>query len=250
MDNDLKKEVMARGVPAHVAVIMDGNGRWAKGRGLERWEGHRAGVESVRRVMEACGEIGVRFLTLYAFSMENWRRPVEEVSVLMGLMVDAIVSETGNLMRQRVRVKAIGNLADLPADAREKLEELARLTGENEGLTVVLALSYSARWEIVQAAKRLAADHGGDDEATLAALGEDDFARYLTTAGIPDPDLLIRTSGECRLSNFLLWQLAYAELYFVGKFWPDFEKEDLYLAVQNFQRRERRFGMTGEQVRK
>ncbi|MDR1274744.1 MAG: isoprenyl transferase [Odoribacteraceae bacterium] len=251
MENDkLKREtIVARGVPSHVAIIMDGNGRWAKAKGLERWQGHKEGVEAVRRVMEASGEVGVKYLTLYAFSIENWNRPGDEVSMLMGLMVDAILSETANLMRQRVRVKAIGNLQDLPVEAREKLAGLIRLTEANDGLTVVLALSYGSRWEILQAAKRLAVDYGTADAATLDALGEGEFARYLTTAGIPDPDLLIRTSGECRLSNFLLWQIAYSELYFVGKFWPDFQKEDLYLAVQNFQQRERRFGMTGEQVK-
>lgn len=241
--------IAEREVPAHVAIIMDGNGRWAKTRALERWQGHKAGVETVRRVMEACGEIGVRFLTLYAFSIENWNRPREEVNTLMGLMVDAILSETDNLMRQRVRVMAIGNLEDLPGEVREKLSGLIRVTGENDGLTVVLALSYGSRWEILQAAKRLASAYKEGEVTALEELDEALFARYLTTADVPDPDLLIRTSGECRLSNFLLWQIAYTELYFVGKFWPDFEKEDLYLAVQNFQRRERRFGMTGEQIK-
>jgi undecaprenyl diphosphate synthase len=241
--------VVAREVPVHVAIIMDGNGRWAKERGLERWQGHKEGVETVRRVLEASGEIGIKYLTLYAFSIENWSRPGEEVSILMGLMVDAILSETDNLMRQQVKVKAIGNLEDLPPDVHEKLMGLIRVTGSNTGLVVVLALSYSARWEISRAAKRLAADYKEGKVTELDALNEEDFARYLTTDGIPDPDLLIRTSGECRLSNFLLWQIAYAELYFVDKLWPDFEKEDLYLAVQNFQKRERRFGKTGEQVK-
>lgn len=238
-----------RQVPAHVAIIMDGNGRWAKSRGLERWEGHRAGVEAVRRTVEAAGEAGIRYLTLYTFSIENWNRPREEVNVLMGLMVDAIVAESDELMRQRVRVRAIGNLADLPAAVREKLDGLMARTAGNDGLTLVLALSYGAKWEILSAAKRLAEDYREGKVADLGAVDETVFASYLTTAGIPDPDLLIRTSGECRLSNFLLWQLAYTELYFLDKFWPDFEKDDLYLAIRNYQKRERRFGMTGEQLK-
>ena len=212
-------------IPEHVAIIMDGNGRWAKSHGLERWEGHKKGVDAVRTAMEAAGEIGVKYLTLYAFSIENWNRPKKEIDVLMGLMVDAILAETDNLMRKQVRVKAIGNLSDL-------------------------ALSYGARWEILTAAKRIAQDVRDGKIEDVEAFTDVDFSTYLTTSGIPDPDLLIRTSGECRLSNFLLWQLAYTELYFLDKFWPDFEKEDLYLAIRNFQKRERRFGLTGEQLKK
>ncbi|MDY4044213.1 MAG: isoprenyl transferase [Marinifilaceae bacterium] len=238
-----------RQVPTHVAIIMDGNGRWAKSKGMERWEGHRAGVDAVKRTVEAAGEAGIRYLTLYTFSIENWNRPREEVNVLMGLMVDAIIVETDELMRQRVRVRAIGNLADLPAEVREKLDGLMARTAANDGLTLVLALSYGAKWEILAAAKRLAADYREGKVTDLDAVDETMFASYLTTAGIPDPDLLIRTSGECRLSNFLLWQLAYTELYFLDKFWPDFEKDDLYLAIRNYQKRERRFGMTGEQLK-
>ena len=238
-----------RQVPTHVAIIMDGNGRWAKSKGMERWEGHRAGVDAVKRTVEAAGEAGIRYLTLYTFSIENWNRPREEVNVLMGLMVDAIIVETDELMRQRVRVRAIGNLADLPAEVREKLDGLMARTAANDGLTLVLALSYGAKWEILAAAKRLAADYREGKVADLEAVDETMFASYLTTVGIPDPDLLIRTSGECRLSNFLLWQLAYTELYFLDKFWPDFEKDDLYLAIRNYQKRERRFGMTGEQLK-
>lgn len=238
-----------RQVPTHVAIIMDGNGRWAKSKGMERWEGHRAGVDAVKRTVEAAGEAGIRYLTLYTFSIENWNRPREEVNVLMGLMVDAIIVETDELMRQRVRVRAIGNLADLPAEVREKLDGLMAQTAANDGLTLVLALSYGAKWEILAAARRLAADYREGKVTDLDAVDETMFASYLTTAGIPDPDLLIRTSGECRLSNFLLWQLAYTELYFLDKFWPDFEKDDLYLAIRNYQKRERRFGMTGEQLK-
>ncbi|MDR2414357.1 MAG: isoprenyl transferase [Odoribacteraceae bacterium] len=239
-----------RETPGHVAIIMDGNGRWASERGLERWQGHKEGVETVRRVLEASGEMGIKYLTLYTFSIENWNRPGQEVSMLMSLMVDAILSETDNLMRQQVKVKAIGNLKDLPVDVREKLMDLIRVTASNTGVVLVLALSYGARWEILQAARQLAIDYKEGRVTELEALDVEDFARYLTTDEIPDPDLLIRTSGECRLSNFLLWQIAYTELYFVDKLWPDFEKEDLYLAVQNFRKRERRFGKTGEQINK
>lgn len=237
-------------VPEHVAIIMDGNGRWAKSQGLERWEGHKRGVEAVRTAMEAAGEFGVKYLTLYAFSIENWNRPKEEIDVLMGLMVDAIIAETDNLMEKRVRVKAIGNLSDLPDKVYNKLLGLIDKTSLNTGLTVVLALSYGARWEILTAAKRIAKDAQEGKIEDIEAITDLEFSDYLTTAGIPDPDLLIRTSGECRLSNFLLWQLAYTELYFLDKFWPDFEKEDLYLAIRNFQKRERRFGKTGEQLKK
>ena len=241
---------MKENIPEHVAIIMDGNGRWAKQRGLERWEGHKEGVETVRRVIDAAGNAGIKYLTLYAFSMENWNRPKEEVDVLMGLMVDAIVAETDNLMKEGIRVRAIGNLTDLPDKVRQKLNGLIEKTASNHNLTVIIALSYGARWEIVNAAKQLVKDCQSGKVKDIESVTEIDFSEYLTTMGIPDPDLLIRTSGECRLSNFLLWQLAYTELYFLDKFWPDFEKEDLYLAVRNFQKRERRFGMTGEQLKK
>ncbi len=237
-------------VPGHVAIIMDGNGRWAKSRGLERWEGHKKGVDAVREAMEAAGEIGVKYLTLYAFSIENWNRPRKEIDVLMELMVDAILTETDNLMEKQVRVKAIGNLMDLPEKVYEKLQGLITKTASNTGLTLVLALSYGSRWEILTAVKRVAQDVKDGKIKDIEVFTDQDFSSYLTTAGIPDPDLLIRTSGECRLSNFLLWQLAYTELYFLDKFWPDFEKEDLYLAIRNFQKRERRFGLTGEQIKK
>ena len=242
--------MMKENIPEHVAIIMDGNGRWAKQRGLERWEGHKEGVEAVRRVIDAAGHAGIKYLTLYAFSMENWNRPKKEVDVLMGLMVDAIVAETDNLMKEGIRVRAIGNLTDLPDKVYQKLNGLIEKTASNQNLTVVIALSYGARWEILNAAKQLMKDCQSWKVKDIESVTEMDFSGYLTTAGIPDPDLLIRTSGECRLSNFLLWQLAYTELYFLDKFWPDFEKEDLYLAVRNFQKRERRFGMTGEQLKK
>ena len=240
---------MAAGLPEHVAVIMDGNGRWAQQHGLERIHGHKQGVDTVKKVVEAAGEIGLKYLTLYTFSIENWNRPKAEVDALMGLMAEAIVRETPELMRQGVRIKVIGHTTDLPAGVWQKMEKLIRETADNTGVTLILALSYGARWEILHAARILAEKYHSGEIVDLERLQETDFSRYLTTAGIPDPDLLIRTSGECRLSNFLLWQCAYTEFYFIDKFWPDFEKDDLYLAIRNFQHRERRFGMTGEQVR-
>ena len=198
--------------------------------------------------MEAAGEIGLEYLTLYTFSMENWKRPREEVNALMSLMVDAIMREMAGLIQQGVVVKVIGNIKDLPASVQVKLEELIRNTAANKGLKLVLALSYGARWEITEAARRIAEACQSGKIGHVDEITESLFATYLTTAGIPDPDLLIRTSGECRLSNFLLWQCAYTEFYFIDKFWPDFEKDDLYLAIRNFQQRERRFGKTGEQL--
>lgn len=246
--NKIKDEMIAAGLPEHVAIIMDGNGRWAKERGLDRVYGHKQGVDTVKKVVEAGGEIGLKYLTLYTFSIENWNRPQAEIDALMGLMADAIVRETPQLMEQGVRVKVIGHTTDLPAEVWRKMEGLIEVTAANKGVTLILALSYGARWEILEAAKRIAGDYRQGKIADLQQVNEEAFAGYLTTAGIPDPDLLIRTSGECRLSNFLLWQCAYTEFYFIDKFWPDFEKDDLYLAIRNFQTRERRFGMTGEQI--
>lgn len=246
---DIKEEIMAAGLPEHVAIIMDGNGRWAQQRGLDRIYGHKAGVDTVKRVVEAAGEAGLKYLTLYTFSIENWNRPQAEVDALMGLMADAIVRETPELMRQGVRIQVIGHTTDLPAGVWQKMERLIQDTAGNTGVTLILALSYGARWEILEAAKRLAEDYKSGRIGSLEQITEGKFGEYLTTAGIPDPDLLIRTSGECRLSNFLLWQCAYTEFYFIDKFWPDFEKDDLYLAIHNFQNRERRFGMTGEQIK-
>lgn len=247
----IKEDILKTGhLPAHVAIIMDGNGRWAKQQGLERVYGHKKGVDTVKKIVEASGEIGLKYLTLYTFSIENWNRPKAEIEALMGLMVDAIIRETDDLMRQNVRVLAIGNLNDLPEVVRVKLNGLMAQTAGNSGVTLVLALSYGARWEICEAARRIAEDYKNGILQDLESVDDDKFASYLTTNGIPDPDLLIRTSGECRLSNFLLWQCAYTEFYFIEKFWPDFEKDDLYLAIRNFQKRERRFGMTGEQIQK
>ncbi len=246
---DIKEEIQRDGLPQHVAIIMDGNGRWARRQGFDRIEGHKQGVATVKKIVEAAGEIGLQYLTLYTFSLENWNRPKAEVNALMNLMADAIVRETDELMRQHVRIKVIGHTTDLPGDVWEKMSRLMAATAENTRVTLTLALSYGARWEILEAAKKLASDYRTGKIADLQQLREEDFSAYLTTASVPDPDLLIRTSGECRLSNFLLWQCAYTEFYFIDKFWPDFEKDDLYLAIRNFQTRERRFGMTGDQIK-
>ena len=245
----LEKELSAHALPEHIAIIMDGNGRWAQEHGLERVYGHKQGVEAVRRVLEAAGRIGLKYLTLYAFSIENWSRPKEEVDALMGMMAEAIVRETPELMRRQVRVKVIGHTVDLPSNVWQKMEQLIEATSKNTGITLVVALSYGARWEILRAAQLVAEEYKSGKLNCLEEIDEAYFAKHLTTTDIPDPDLLIRTSGEYRLSNFLLWQCAYTEFYFLNKFWPDFEKEDLYLAIRNFQCRERRFGKTGEQIK-
>ncbi|MDL2251883.1 isoprenyl transferase [Odoribacter sp. OttesenSCG-928-J03] len=248
---DLKNDLIkAEGLPRHIAIIMDGNGRWAKQQGLDRFHGHKRGVDTVKEILEACGEIGLDYLTLYTFSIENWNRPKEEVDMLMALMVDAIVREEDNLLKQNVKVEVIGNIQSLPEAVRNSLNGLLQNTSKNTGVKLVLALSYGARWEIAHAARQIAQEFKDGSIKDIADINEDRFSTYLTTAGIPDPDLLIRTGGESRLSNFLLWQSAYTEFYFIDKFWPDFKKEDLYLAIRNFMNRERRFGMTGEQVRK
>jgi undecaprenyl diphosphate synthase len=229
---------------------MDGNGRWAKEKGLDRSEGHRRGVETVKKMVEACGEKGIKFLTLYTFSMENWKRPQEEINILMALMVDAILREEEDLMKNNVVMKVIGDMSDMPVAVMRPLNKLIERTSVNTGVTVVLALSYGSRWEITNAAKRIAEDYKNGKISDLSNLDEAEFSKYLTTVNMPDPDLIIRTGGDYRLSNFLLWQSAYSEMYFIDKFWPDFEKEDLYLAIHNFATRERRFGMTGEQLKK
>jgi undecaprenyl diphosphate synthase len=228
-------------IPRHIAIIMDGNGRWAKERGHPRLEGHRAGAESVREVMEACIERGVEYLTLYAFSSENWSRPATEVSALMTLL-DRFLKEKGkDLDRQNVRLLAIGQLDRLPAKTRALIEKIQVRTADNTKMTLVLALSYGGREEIVAAARSLATDAVAG-KISPAEIDAELFASRLQTAGIPDPDLLIRTSGEMRISNFLLWQISYAEIVIVKKFWPDFRQSDLSEAVQEYQRRHRRFG--------
>ena len=243
----LRKRINTEKLPSHVAIIMDGNGRWARQRNLDRIFGHQQGVNALRNVIEAASELQIKFLTLYAFSTENWGRPNEEVSALMGIMIDSLNKETDTLIKNNIRLMTIGDVDRLACDVRERLFETIKLTSVGTGLNLVVALSYSSRWEITEAARRisLAVIEGKRDPESLS---EADFEKYLTTYGIPDPELMIRTSGELRISNFLLWQLAYTELYFTDKLWPDFGKEDFYSAVIDFQKRERRFGKTSEQV--
>ena len=234
-------------IPTHIAIIMDGNGRWAKQRGTQRIFGHKNAIGAVRSTIEASAELGVKYLTLYAFSTENWSRPKAEVDALMGLLVNTINSETESLVKNNISLKTIGDKGSLPKNVQKKLDEIVEYTSKCTGLTVVLALSYSSRWEILNAVKRLSSDVL-QNKVDLENIDDTLFGNYLTTSGIPDPDLMIRTSGEYRISNFLMWQLAYAELYFTSTLWPDFGKEDLYQAIIDFQKRERRFGKISEQL--
>lgn len=238
---------MPDNLPTHIAVIMDGNGRWAKGRGAARIFGHKNAIKAVRDVTEGCAELGVEYLTLYAFSTENWNRPRQEVMGLMQLLVTTIRSELKTLQKNNVKLNAIGDIESLPKNCRDELNDAIDQTRNNSGLTLVLALSYSGRWEILNAVKALVQD---TEKGLLKAedISEKTFESYLETKEYPDPELMIRTSGEMRISNFLLWQLAYTEIYFTPKLWPDFRKEDLLEALQSFQNRERRFGKISEQV--
>ena len=244
----LLDKIKNKGVPSHIAIIMDGNGRWAKERGLDRYRGHHEGVVAVRRVVEAAIHLNVKYLTIYAFSTENWKRPDDEVDALMELMVHAILKETPDLIKQGVRLLTIGDCERLPEKTRNALDESLELTKNGKNITLVLALSYSAKWEITEAVKSMINDVQTQKMA-IGDLNECLISNYLSTKGIPDPDLLIRTGGEQRISNFLLWQLAYAELYFTDIYWPDFTDEHLYMAISEFQSRERRFGKTSEQIK-
>lgn len=243
----LSEQIDKKRMPQHVAIIMDGNGRWAKAHGMERNYGHQEGVTSVRKIVEAARKINLKYLTLYTFSTENWNRPEEEIHALMSLLVTAIHRETPDLMKNNVRLMAIGNLNRLPENARKTLDDCIKQTSKNTGTTVVLALSYSARWEITEAAKQIASEVA-NGTLTLDEITENKISACLTTNNIPDPDLLIRTGGEKRISNFLLWQISYAELYFTDIFWPEFREEELYDAILYYQQRERRFGKTSEQL--
>lgn len=234
-------------LPEHVAIIMDGNGRWAKQRNLDRSMGHVEGVNTVRRITEAASELGVKYLTLYTFSTENWNRPKEEVDALMNLIVVAIERETPDLIKNNVRLTMIGDIARMPEFASERLKKCMDDTSHCNGLTLVLALSYSSRWEIVEACRAIAAKVQCGD-MNVDDIKDETISENLTTKNIPDPDLLIRTAGDLRISNYLLWQIAYSELYFTPVFWPDFSKEEFYEAVLEYQTRERRFGKTSEQV--
>lgn len=242
-----KQQIDINHLPRHIAIIMDGNGRWAKKQGMARMFGHRQGVTTVHNITEAAAELGIDYLTLYAFSTENWNRPKEEVDALMVLLVDTIAKETPTLMRNNIKLLTIGDLSRLPEQTRQKFIGCINQTAANTGLTLVLALSYSARWEIIEAARRIA-EEVKDGSLDPQDINEACVSQHLTTNGIPDPDLLIRTSGEQRISNFLLWQLAYSELYFTSRLWPEFTAEDLYDAIVDYQHRERRFGKTSEQI--
>jgi len=248
MQEHLKAQIDLARLPEHIAIIMDGNGRWAQEKGEDRLFGHFHGVESVRNIVEGAAELGIRYLTLYAFSTENWDRPAPEVAGLMSLLVDTIRKEVPTLNKNNIRLQVIGDRQMLPDFAQTELDEALALTAANTGLTLIMALSYSSRWEIAHAIKQIAMDvKAGRLEPQQ--ITQDTIADYLCTKGIPDPGLVIRTSGEFRISNFLLYQLAYAELYFTPILWPDFRKPHLYEAIIDFQQRERRFGKTGKQIK-
>ena len=240
-----KENIDFNNLPTHIAVIMDGNGRWATQKGIARIFGHRNAVQSVKDVVEGCGEIGVKYLTLYAFSTENWGRPKAEVDGLMELLVNTLKKEISSLNENRVKLMTIGSIDHLPQACQTNLADAVRATSNNKGWSLVLALSYSGRWEIAEAAKKIAFD-AKIGKIEPEEITEKIFSNYLSTVGIPDPELLIRTSGEMRISNFLLWQLAYTEFFVTDKLWPDFRKEDLYEAINSYQQRDRRFGKINE----
>lgn len=245
---DIKSQINLDKLPRHIAIIMDGNGRWAKQHGKPRVFGHRNGVRAVRETTEAAAELGLEYLTLYAFSTENWSRPHTEVDALMRLLVETLHHEINTLMKNNIRLQAIGDISKLPESTYRTLLKGIEQTQHNKRMTLVLALNYSAKWEILEAVKKIATAVK-NEELTSEAIDESVFSNALSTKGIPDPELVIRTSGETRLSNFLLWQAAYAELYFTQLLWPDFRKQHLYEAIVNFQNRERRFGKISEQIK-
>ncbi|QDW26132.1 isoprenyl transferase [Pedobacter sp. KBS0701] len=242
-----KEQIDYSRLPKHIAVIMDGNGRWAKGQGKVRVFGHEQGVISVKDIVEGCVEVGIEYLTLYAFSTENWNRPKEEVDALMQILISTINKETETLNKKNIKLNAIGNIASLPQECIDDLKEAMEKTAHNEKCTLTLALSYSAKWEILEAAKKIASAVK-DNTISLDDINEDLFSSKLTTVNIPDPELMIRTSGEHRISNYLLWQMAYTEFYFTDVLWPDFRSEDLFEAIVDYQKRERRFGKISEQL--
>ena len=239
----MSKTIDNNNLPQHIAITMDGNGRWAKSKGKFRIFGHESGVKAVKETVKGAAEIGIKFLTLYAFSTENWERPENEINALMTLLVSAINNETKTLMENNIKLSTIGDTDSLPPKARKKLRTAIEKTKNNKKMTLILALSYSGKWDILNATKRLI-----NDRIDITTLNEQVFKQYLSTKNVPDPELLIRTSGERRISNFLLWQLAYSELYFTEKLWPDFRKIDLEKAILDYQNRERRFGKTTEQI--
>ncbi|MFA4866620.1 MAG: isoprenyl transferase [Pedobacter sp.] len=242
-----KEQIDTTRLPEHIAIIMDGNGRWAKNQGKFRVFGHESGVLSVKDIVEGCVDIGIRYLTVYTFSTENWNRPVDEVNALMELLISTINQETETLTKNNIRLNAIGDIASLPQKCIDDLKSAMDKTANNTRCTLTLALSYSAKWEITQAAKRLA-QQVKDQKMSIEDINEEHFAAQLNTVNMPDPELMIRTSGEHRISNFLLWQMAYTELYFTETLWPDFRREDLFEAIVDYQKRERRFGKISEQL--
>ena len=242
----MKDKIDLKRLPDHIAIIMDGNGRWAKKTGQPRLFGHKNGVKAVHRVTEACAEMGIKYLSLYAFSTENWNRPIAEVTGLMSLLVETLKVELKTLTKNNIKLSTIGDLSKLPTKTQEVLKQAILDTKMNDGLHLILALNYSSRWEIISAINAMLTDF--DTQHKKGPIDEMQFVQYLNTANIPDPELLIRTSGEHRISNFLLWQLAYCELYFTETLWPDFSKENLYEAIIDYQSRERRFGLTSEQL--
>lgn len=249
-DKKIQDELRRRGeIPTHIAIIMDGNGRWAKKRGLPRVAGHKEGVKSVRDVVEACAQLGVKYLTLFAFSTENWKRPKREVDTLMKLLIKTLRNETDKLHENDIRLTAIGDIESLPLNVQRELKEAIEKTKNNKRMVLNLAISYSGRWEIIEAVKKIARDVK-NGKIKIDDINEKLFSGYLGTAEMPDPDLLIRTSGELRVSNFLLWQIAYTEFYVCNCLWPDFRRKHLYEAIKDYQKRERRFGMTSEQIKK
>ena len=243
----MKYELDKNRIPQHIAIIMDGNGRWASERGKERSFGHQAGVDTVRRITSECTRMGVKYLTLYTFSTENWSRPADEISALMGLVLSSLEDEI--FMKNNVRFQVVGDIQRLPEEVQQKLQETMEHTAGNTAMTMVVALSYSSRWEITQAAKAIAADVKAG-KLNVEDVTEELLSKHLVTNFMPDPELLIRTGGELRISNYLLWQIAYAELYFCDIYWPDFNEEDLHKAIASYQARQRRFGKTGGQVEK
>jgi len=245
----LKDNIDLSKVPEHVAIIMDGNGRWAKQRGGIRLLGHHNGADSVDLVVEACVELGIKHLTLYAFSTENWNRPKDEVEGLMNLLISTLEKKTERLNKNNVRLNYIGDLSTLPDNVNKKIEESTKTTSQNDGLILTVALSYSSRWEILNAVKQIAKD-ALSEKISIEDIDHSTINNYLSTYNLPDPELLIRTSGEYRISNFLLYQIAYSELYFTDTLWPDFDKDEFYRAIIDYQKRERRFGKTGDQISK
>jgi len=245
-ESDIKLQAVLKEsgqIPQHIAIIMDGNGRWAQKRGLPRAAGHKIGIESVRDIVETCSQLGVKFLTLYTFSTENWKRPKEEVSTLMKLFLGSLRKEIGELNANNIKVTAIGNISKLPVALQVELNDAIEMTKDNNDLVLNLALSYSGRWEIIDAVRKIISS-----KLKAEDVDEQTFSRFLNTSFMPDPDLLIRTSGEMRVSNFLLWQIAYAEIFISDVLWPDFRRKNLYEAIKNFQKRERRFGKVSEQI--